>query len=96
MIKEHIKDVDKPLVRVRRELHIVVQADTEPHIEEQAEHKDPVEVPRTGEQVARRVVEQHKSEGLHRFEVAGQHKAGAEEQRRFEVEGRHMAGAGCK
>jgi len=77
-----------PLERVRRE----------PHIVEQAERKDPVVEPRTVEQAARRVeaVGQHKAGELRRSEVEGQHKAGAEEQRNFVVEGQHKAGAGCK
>jgi len=94
----HIEVVDMPLVRVRREPRIVVQAGTEPHIVEQAERKDPVVVPRTVEQAARRVevVGQRKPEELHTSEVEGQHKAGAEERRKFEAEGRHKAGAGCR
>lgn len=94
----HIEVVDMPLVRVRREPRIVEQAGTEPRIVEQAERKDPVVVPRTVEQAARRVevVGQRKPEELHRSEVEGRHRAGAEEQRKFEVEGRHKAGAGCR
>lgn len=87
-----------PLVRVRREPRIVVQAGTEPRIVEQAERKDPVVVPHTVEQAAHRVevVGQRKPEELHRSEVEGQHTAGAEEQHKFEVVERHKAGAGCR
>jgi len=89
-----------PLVRVRREPHIVVQAGTEPHTVEQAERRGQAVVPRTVEQAACRVevVGQHTAgaEEPHRTEVEWQHKAGAEEQHKFEIEWRHKVEAGCR